>query len=74
MSVATSTIRAILPIPLRTAGFPRLRPVGLLGGFRLHTAYPAYKPNYTSARYAKGYDMTQNTRPLAFSPRIPQRA
>lgn len=29
------------------------------GGFRLHTAYPAYTPNYTSARYAKGYDMTQ---------------
>jgi len=28
------------------------------GGFRLHTAYPDYKPNYTSPRYAKGYDMT----------------
>ncbi len=28
------------------------------GGFRLHTAYPAYKPNYTEPRYARGYDMT----------------
>lgn len=26
------------------------------GGFRLHTAYPAYTPNYTKAMYAKGYD------------------
>jgi len=30
-----------------------------VGGFRLHTAYPNYKPNYTDAQYAKGYDMTQ---------------
>ncbi len=30
-------------------GFPQ-------GGFRLHTAYPAYQPNYTRAMYAKGYD------------------
>ena len=28
-----------------------------VNGFRLHTAYPAYKPNYTTAMYAKGYDM-----------------
>ncbi|HSK46749.1 MAG TPA: cytochrome c3 family protein [Coriobacteriia bacterium] len=28
-----------------------------VGGFRLHTAYPAYIPNYTEARYAKGYNM-----------------
>lgn len=28
------------------------------GGFRLHTAYPAYEPNYTSPMYAKGYDRT----------------
>jgi cytochrome c553 len=27
------------------------------GGFRLHTPYPAYQPDYTTARYAKGYDM-----------------
>jgi len=27
------------------------------GGFRLHTAYPAYVPDYTTANYAKGYDM-----------------
>ncbi len=27
------------------------------GGFRLHTAYPNYKPDYTTPRYAKGYDM-----------------
>ncbi len=26
-------------------------------GFRLHTAYPGYQPDYTTARYAKGYDM-----------------
>lgn len=26
-------------------------------GFRLHTAYPAYEPNYTTPMYAKGYDM-----------------
>lgn len=29
-----------------------------VNGFRLHTAYPAYEPDYTTARYAKGYDMT----------------
>ncbi len=29
-----------------------------VNGFRLHTAYPAYSPDYTTARYAKGYDMT----------------
>jgi len=27
------------------------------GGFRLHTSYPAYTPDYTTPRYAKGYDM-----------------
>lgn len=27
------------------------------GGFRLSTPYPNYKPNYTAARYAKGYDV-----------------
>ncbi|MBI5231483.1 MAG: cytochrome c3 family protein [Coriobacteriales bacterium] len=27
------------------------------GGFRLHTAYPAYQPNYTTPMYAKGYNM-----------------
>jgi cytochrome c553 len=27
-------------------------------GFRLHTAYPNYVPNYTTGMYAKGYDMT----------------
>lgn len=26
-------------------------------GFELHTAYPAYVPNYTTPMYAKGYDM-----------------
>jgi predicted CXXCH cytochrome family protein len=30
-----------------------------VNGFRLHTAYPAYTPNYTTPMYAKGYDMTQ---------------
>lgn len=30
-----------------------------VGGFRLHTAYPNYVPNYTTAKYAKGYDMTR---------------
>jgi cytochrome c553 len=30
-------------------------------GFRLHTAYPAYVPNYTTAMYAKGYDMPDAT-------------
>jgi predicted CXXCH cytochrome family protein len=28
-----------------------------VNGFRLHTAYPAYTPNYTTPMYAKGYDM-----------------
>jgi hypothetical protein len=32
-----------------------------VNGFRLHTAYPAYTPNYTSPMYAKGYDMTAAT-------------
>ncbi len=32
-----------------------------VNGFRLHTAYPAYTPNYTTAMYAKGYDMTDAT-------------
>ncbi len=32
-------------------GFPE-------GGFRLHTAYPAYDPDYTTPRYAKGYEFT----------------
>jgi len=32
-----------------------------VNGFRLHTAYPAYTPNYTTPMYAKGYDMTQAT-------------
>lgn len=32
------------------------------GGFRLHTDYSAtYKPNYTAARYAKGYTVTGGT-------------
>ena len=26
-------------------------------GFRLHTPYPAYQPNYTAPMYARGYDM-----------------
>ena len=30
-------------------------------GFRLHTAYPAYKPSYTTAMYAKGYDQPDAT-------------
>jgi len=30
-------------------------------GFRLHTAYPAYEPNYTTPMYAKGYDMAAGT-------------
>lgn len=29
-----------------------------INGFRLHTPYPNYKPSYTTAMYAKGYDMT----------------
>ena len=28
-----------------------------INGFRLHTQYPAYQPSYTTAMYAKGYDM-----------------
>jgi hypothetical protein len=32
-----------------------------VGGFRLHQAYPNYKPNYTAAKYAKGYDMAAGT-------------
>ncbi len=32
-----------------------------VNGFRLHTAYPAYVPNYTTAMYAKGYDMPDAT-------------
>jgi len=32
-----------------------------VAGFRLHTAYPAYTPNYTTAMYAKGYDMIGGT-------------
>ena len=31
-------------------------------GFQLHQAYPAYKPNYIEARYAKGYDMAARQR------------
>jgi len=27
-------------------------------GFKLHTAYPDYQPNYTTPMYAKGYDQT----------------
>jgi hypothetical protein len=27
-----------------------------VNGFRLHTPYPNYKPNYTTPMYAKGYD------------------
>lgn len=29
-----------------------------INGFRLHTEYPDYQPNYTTPMYAKGYDMT----------------
>ena len=32
-----------------------------VNGFRLHTQYPAYEPNYTTAMYAKGYDMRTAT-------------
>jgi len=32
-----------------------------VNGFRLHTQYPNYEPNYTTAMYAKGYDMTDAT-------------
>ncbi len=28
-----------------------------VNGFRLHTQYPEYKPNYTTPMYARGYDM-----------------
>lgn len=34
-------------------------------GFRLHTAYPAYEPNYTSPMYAKGYDMRSGAQDVA---------
>ncbi len=30
-------------------------------GFELHTAYPAYVPNYTTPMYAKGYNMAAGT-------------
>lgn len=30
-------------------------------GFRLHTAYPAYQPNYTTPMYAKGYNQQAST-------------
>lgn len=33
------------------------------GGFRLHTAYPNYKPNYTTAMYAKGYNQPDTLNP-----------
>ncbi len=43
-----------------------------VNGFRLHTAYPAYTPNYTTAMYAKGYDMLaaddRQRRPPASTP------
>lgn len=29
-----------------------------INGFRLHTDYPGYVPNYTTPMYAKGYDQT----------------
>lgn len=29
-----------------------------INGFRLRTEYPGYQPDYTTARYAKGYNMT----------------
>lgn len=32
-----------------------------VNGFRLHTAYPAYRPNYTTAMYAKGYNQAVAT-------------
>jgi len=32
-----------------------------VNGFRLHTEYPNYQPNYTTAMYAKGYDMPSAT-------------
>jgi hypothetical protein len=36
------------------------------GGFRLHIGYPSYEPNYTSAKYAKGYDVLDaNNQPIA---------
>lgn len=30
-------------------------------GFELHTAYPAYQPDYTTPMYAKGYNMAAGT-------------
>jgi hypothetical protein len=33
------------------------------GGFRLHTAYPNYQPNYTTAMYAKGYNQPDTLNP-----------
>jgi hypothetical protein len=32
-----------------------------VNGFRLHTTYPAYQPNYTAPMYAKGYNMSSAT-------------
>ena len=32
-----------------------------VNGFRLHTPYPNYEPNYTTPMYAKGYDMPDAT-------------
>jgi len=34
------------------------------GGFRLHTDYPAYDPDYTTPLYAKGYDMGAANPPI----------
>ena len=39
-----------------------------VNGFRLHTPYPDYEPNYTTPMYAKGYDMPDAT--TATRPRI----
>ena len=36
-----------------------------VNGFRLHTPYPGYKPNYTTPMYAKGYDMPTRRWPTA---------
>jgi Doubled CXXCH motif (Paired_CXXCH_1) len=36
------------------------------GGFRLHIGYPGYEPNYTTALYAKGYDVLDGSnQPIA---------
>ena len=32
-----------------------------VNGFRLHTPYPLYEPNYTTPMYAKGYNQSQAT-------------